>query len=417
MAGNRGVAANFGTFVEQQLDAQSVGLFGVIGGIDSSSTASVSQSTAAANPLSLVTLAQGLTAHVVTAVANAGPNIDMMGLWPTQNPTHLIACNEQGTADPAVQRIRLSDGFVETILTGMTSCDPIRITPWGTVLAGEEASPTSATATAPATPGGWLLEIQNPLQTTGVQFNRLDGTLTGANSGNVATRPAVGRLAFEGIALYPNGVMYYGDENRPATGTAGGAYFKFIPATPYAGGQGLAASPLASGKVYGLRLGKRSGDTDYGQGSNSGKGVWVEIASASNANLRAASATAKLTGYYRPEDLDIDAAAEADGLVRFCGNNTGNEADDSNWGETICITDGAVDDITANTAVPQLQMLVVGNPELAMPDNIAYQPQRGNWIIHEDGDGPDVGRNNDLWSCLDDAEDINSTSEASVPSS
>ena len=29
-----------------------------------------------------------------------------------------------------------------------------------------------------------------------------------------------------------------------------------------------------------------------------------------------------------------------------------------------------------------------------MPDNIAYQPGRGNWIIHEDGDGPEVGRNN-----------------------
>jgi hypothetical protein len=35
-----------------------------------------------------------------------------------------------------------------------------------------------------------------------------------------------------------------------------------------------------------------------------------------------------LTGYYRPEDADIDRAAEAKGLVRFCANNTGNEPED-----------------------------------------------------------------------------------------
>lgn len=46
-----------------------------------------------------------------------------------------------------------------------------------------------------------------------------------------------------------------------------------------------------------------------------------------------------------------------------------------------------------------------------MPDNIAYQPGRGNWIIHEDGDGPDVGRNNDLWSCLDDGDDDETLSD------
>jgi hypothetical protein len=39
-----------------------------------------------------------------------------------------------------------------------------------------------------------------------------------------------------------------------------------------------------------------------------------------------------------------------------------------------------------------------GRMIFAMMDNLAYQPGRGqNWIIHEDGDGPEVGRNNDLW--------------------
>jgi len=45
------------------------------------------------------------------------------------NPTHLIVCNKQGTGSPGVQRIRLADGLVGTILTGTSSCDPAHRTP------------------------------------------------------------------------------------------------------------------------------------------------------------------------------------------------------------------------------------------------------------------------------------------------
>ena len=102
---------------------------------------------------------------------------------------------------------------------------------------------------------------------------------------------------------------------------------------------------------------------------------------------------------------DIDLKALAVGRVRWCAINTGNEGQDRNWGDTICLTDGTLSEATANTATPEVQYLVIGSSELAMPDNIVYQPGRGSWIIHEDGDGPEVGRNNDLWSCLDDGGD------------
>jgi len=259
-----------------------------------------------------------------------------------------------------------------------------------------------------------MLELINPLGTTGVTFNNVTGVLAGADAANVATRPALGRTAFEGIAIYPSGVVYYGDENRPGTGTAGGAYFKFIPDSPWNGGApiaSLASSPLVSGRVFGLRLGKRSGSTDYGQGNNTGLGSWIQVVPSLNANLRAAAATLRLTGFYRPEDLEPDPGARAAGDVRFCGNNTGNESDDRNWGEMVCITDGTLAQSLANTATPELQLLVPGNPELAMMDNLAYEPGRGNWILHEDGDGPAVGRNNDLWSCLDDGADVDHTSD------
>lgn len=133
-----------------------------------------------------------------------------------------------------------------------------------------------------------------------------------------------------------------------------------------------------------------------------------------DADLRAAAASLKLTGYYRPEDADVDGAALAAGFVRFCANNTGNEGNDRNWGETICVNDGSLAEATANTAAPEVQILVVGTPELAMMDNIAYQPGLGNWILHEDGDGPEVGRNNDLWACLDDGADDDDYSDGCV---
>jgi hypothetical protein len=349
--------------------------------------------------------------NVASAAPSLGANIDMIVPWPNGvSPTHLIVCNEQGTSQPGVQRVRLSDGAVETILTGTNSCDPVRATAWGTVIVAEEAGNS-----------GRLVEILDPIAVTNVTFNRATGVATdgpgGQGAANVVAREAVGRLSFEGIALYESGLMYYGDENRPSQGTAGGAYFKFVPAHPWAGGGAitdLAQSPLASGAIYGLRLGKRSGSTDYGQGTQTGLGSWIPVPNPNNADLRAAGAALKLTGYYRPEDSDIDRTAETAGSVRFCANNTGNEGVDASYGETICLSDGTLDQALANTATPDVQLLVVGTPDFAMMDNIAYQPGRNNWVIQEDGDGPEIGRNNDIFSCLEDGDDLDLLSDGCI---
>jgi secreted PhoX family phosphatase len=410
VAGGR-FALDFGLFRDKQLDNRANVLFGVNAGLPQSSTTSIDAATANADPRKLVTLAHGLHARVVSAATTLGANIDMMALWPDdQHPTHIIACNEGGTSDPGVQRIRLSDGAVETMVTGTSSCDPAHRTAWGTVVVGEENGTD-----------GQVFEIINPLAVTNVLFDRVAGTFSngpgGSGAENLAVRRGLGRLSFEGLAVYPNGVTYYGDENRPGTGTAGGAYFKFIPATPFSGSSpitNLASSPLAAGSVYGLRLGLRSSGTDYGQGSNTGMGVWVPIPGADNVNLRAQAAALKLTGYYRPEDLEIDAGALAAGNVRACGNNTGNEGSDRNFGETICLNDGTLAAATANTATPEVQLLVVGTPEFAMMDNLAQQPGTGNFVIQEDGDGPEVGRNNDIWACLDDGGDDDLMSDGCI---
>lgn len=399
---------DFGVFRDHQLKAHSMQLFGIVRPVDAASTQSVDAASAEADPLSMVTLARGLRAKVVASSADLGANIDMMTLWPAEHPTHLIVCNEQGTDKPGLQRVRLSDGLVETILTGTTSCDPAHTTPWGTVVFGEEAGSS-----------GTLLEIIDPLHTTNVVYDRATGTFSGADAANVTERPAVGHLSFEGVAVYPNGVLYYGDENRPSRGTAGGAYFKFIPSMPWDGSAPISSldeSPLAAGTVYGLRLGKRSGNTDYGQGSNTGKGSWILVDNAYDADLRAAAATLKLTGYYRPEDANADLKELAKGNVRFCANNTGNEEDDQNWGETICVTDGSLAEATSNMATPEVQLFVTGTKDFAMMDNIAYQPGRGNWIMHEDRDavgmsGEGYPFNDSVWMCLEDGADVDTLSD------
>lgn len=403
---------DFGQEVDMLATAKSIDLFGVTKPLKTSSTLSITAAAANANPAKLVTLAKGLTAKVVSAAANLAPNIDMMALWPNSaHPTHIIACNEQGSTQVGLQRINMATGIAEDIVSsGLTSCDPVHITAWGTILFGEENGAN-----------GRVFELLDPLTTTGATINGVGAGTTTSDPAHIAYRPAVGQLSFEGIALYPNGVMYYGDENRPGNGNPGGAYFKFIPNILWSGGApitNLSDSPLVAGNVYGMRTGKRSGNTDYGQGNETGRGSWVQITGALPFNLRAAAASLQLTSYYRPEDLDIDLAALTDGYVRFCGNNTGEDTQggDHNWGETICITDGtlaeAADTVTLST--PDLQRLVVGNPEFAMMDNIAYQPNAGNWLINEDGEGPVATppRNNDIWSCVDDGDDTDILADA-----
>jgi hypothetical protein len=192
---------DFGSLRDKFLSDHAEQLFGIRQPLAASSRASISAAEANRDPTALVTLAGGLRAQVVSAAANLAPNVDMIALWPNDfSPTHLIFCNEEGAAQPGVQRVNLADGTVETILTGTVSCDPAKRTPWGTLIVGEENGSS-----------GWVIEILDPLHSTGVLFNRGAGTFSGGvGATNLAVRPAVGRLSFEGIALYPNGAMSRG---------------------------------------------------------------------------------------------------------------------------------------------------------------------------------------------------------------
>jgi len=386
---------------QTQLQNKSEPLFGVGQPLTKSSTTDLTTAQALANPAGLITVAKGLKVNVVSA-GKAAPNIDQMILWPKSNPQYVIGCNEEGIAQPALQKISLATGAATTIASGLSDCDPVRATPWGTVLFGEENGSVGA-----------MYELIDPLSVVGATINNVTGV---SSSPNIRRVNALGFLSFEGLGILGNGVTYYGDELSASNGAPAGAYYKFVPTTPWAGGAAIASldqSPYASGTIYGLRVGQGS---NFGQGFSYGTGTWQLLTSTPGQQLRPLATTAKLTGYYRPEDLSLDEAAIGAGNVRFCGNNTGRDAA-RYWGETVCITDGTVAGATAQNSGPQVQVFVQGSPELNMPDNIAYQASRQNWIIEEDGstgDFIDGARNDDIWDCLRDGADDDTLSDGCV---
>lgn len=437
-------AADFGQKVEALAKSQAFSLFGVAGTLGPSSTLQRSAAELESNPASALTVAPGLSVRVVSAAANLAPNMDQMVLWPDDtNPTHLIACNEQGGTEVAVQRITLATGAVETILAagtsgdpGMSTCDPVRATPWGTIIVGEETGG-----------GGRLFEILDPLATTNVTVHGSGASTTTSDPAHVQFLPAVGTLSWEGLALLPNGVLYMSDESRPGSGIPGGGIYKFVPTNVWTGGGAitdLAASPFNSGRLFGLRVGRNSTSApDYGQANEYGRGYWVEITGRADVgstpiNLRDAGVKLKMTGYYRPEDMALDLKELNAGNVRFCGTNTGQDVPDTSatgdnhWGEVYCLRDGTVTAAATTTTatqtsggvqysvltstVPEYQTLVMGNRDFAMMDNIAYSPKRGFFVMNEDGEGPTYAakRNNDIWACLDDGEDADKLSDACV---
>lgn len=398
--------ADFGLKVEQLLKEQSVKLFGVEMPLAASAPPTVGPyrtSTQAARDQVLV--ASGLQVEYLTrAAANA---TDMMAFYPAQNPTHLITCVEGGRQflvdggtpgvydagdklNPSVQRINLETGAVETLLRGMWSCDGIRTTAWGTVLATEERT------------DGGAYEIFNPLGVTEqTVIDRASGAVT--DPANIAKRTALPTMAWEGLIVLPTGVVIGGDELRPGTGGAdrdGGAIFKFVPAMPrLVPGPvvNLSESPLATGAVYAMQVSCTTGQ-QYGQGCEIGNAAWVMV---NAATARGDANAAGATGYYRPEDLHEDPTYKNEAnpdAVRFCWANTGNE-EAQNYAEVVCGIDRAPLVASNTQRTVTVNRFVEGDTDHNSFDNLAFQPGTGNLYIIEDHD------NGDVIACLPDGLD------------
>lgn len=388
---------DFGTRVEQMLSTHSEKLFG----FEKPLTESAPATTGPYRTLEQKATEQALTAKglkVEYLTRNAANATDMMAFFPAENPSYLISCVEgsrteiaTGQYNPSVQRVNLATGEVATILRGMSACDGIRATPWGTILATEERT------------DGGAYEILDPISVNNqTVLDRTSGAVT--DPAHIVKRTALPTMAWEGLAVLPSGVVIAGDELRPGGASAdadGGAIFKFVPSAPRTGDAkitSLAESPLSFGFVYALQVSCVDDKQQYGQGCEIGNAAWLPVNAATariDADLKGA------TGFYRPEDLHQDPMytnTTNPSAVRFCWTNTGNE-DTGNYAEVMCGVDK--DPLIADTAqrTVVLNRFVEGDPDFNSFDNLDFQPKTGNVYVVEDHP------NGDIFACLPDGAD------------
>src|SRR5215475_12456020 len=256
---------DFGQFVADQLSDHSEQLFGIGYPLEESALGPYD----GPDNLQAIQVAQGL--HVSLVSSSVATAADQIALWPDDdNPKYLFVCDEE-TTDPAVQRVDLSKpagSNATTIVKGLASCDPVRRTPWGTIIVAEEAGAT-----------GGLYELFDPanINTAISVSDRAAGTTS--DPLHLVKRKAVGSLSFESFAIEANGTMIYGDELAPSGGNAGGGIYKFVPAVPFQGNGPISVpgqSPLAAGSVFGLRVAAQ-GSANWGQGAETGNGAWVAV--------------------------------------------------------------------------------------------------------------------------------------------
>lgn len=179
--------------------------------------------------------------------------------------THEVRGEPEGGA---ISVVDLKTGKTRILVqdTSWTALNGIRWTPWGTIIFAEEAK------------GGRLLEIiLDPNDRMKVH--------------EVIDRPAVGRLAHEGIDIDAAGNVYVVDEHRgrsvgcDGVVPCGGGIYKFVPDT---------YGDLSSGALYALKVTGPDG---------TGQGEWVGPIDASHA--RESGTDFGGQSYQRPEDLEI----------------------------------------------------------------------------------------------------------------
>lgn len=151
--------------------------------------------------------------------------------------------------------------------------DGIAWTPWGTVIAAEETSPSGLKDPAyPNSVGGHVYE-----------FNPSNGT--------IKTLAAVGARAHEGLRFDEDGNLYGISERTP------GYIYRFVPDR---------ARDLTKGDLYVLRLVEDLGD-------RTGWGEWVKLDRDSvKIDSDAQADKVGATGYARPEDLEIGTSTGSD---------------------------------------------------------------------------------------------------------
>ncbi len=308
--------------------------------------------------LEQVLLPSGFVATLVASEPSFPDNADMNTVNETGRDagrflyrTHEIAPN----AGVSVTDLETGETHVVAQRSDWERFDGIVWTPWGTLLAAEEASPAaSPDPDFPDATAGLVYEID-------------------PHTGGVHARPAVGSKSHEGMRFDFQGNLYGISERAP------GFLYKFVADR---------RGDLSAGQLYALRLVEDLGD-------RTGWGEWVALDRAQvRINADVAAEAVGATGYSRPEDVET-------------GASTGNVARGNYLYVAVTGEDRVLAiDLSAGRGDRRGQVFVsdyvrdgVNAPtDFDFPDNLALDKD-GNLFITEDpgGGAPTKTMGDDIW--------------------
>jgi hypothetical protein len=299
--------------------------------------------------------------YVYTVVASEGPGFTDLADMNTLNESgpqkgrYLYRTHETGS-NAAVSETDLVTGVTRIVAqrSDWERFDGIVWTPWGTILAAEEAAdPAAFDPNVPQARSGLVYEID-------------------PTSGASIARPAVGARSHEGLRFDKQGNLYGISETGP------GYIYKFVPDKK---------GDLSLGQLYALKLTQDLGD-------RTGPGVWVALDRTAVQVNSVAEATAKgATGYARPEDIEIGTSTGDDKrgndilYVAITGEDRvlAIDLNPSGKGTELVVTDYVRDGVNAPS-------------NFDAPDNLALD-RSGNLYITEDPGGSAPGKTlgDDVW--------------------
>lgn len=255
--------------------------------------------------------------------------------------------------------------------TSYRALDPVRWTPWGTVVMGEEVA------------NGRLIEITNPLA---------------APAAIVAIdRPNIGRTSWEGIAWDARGNTYYQDESN------NGGIYKFVPNNSIANfdPNDPNSSPLAgTGQIFTLRI--NAGNTEQREGTaewvplNNPDGTPIPGITDPTVNAREAGDQVNATNYRRPEDMHLVVRDGVEYLIvaATTSDSGTNPARHHVYSVSLAnpnvpVARSFVDDSVTIDLATGLPVDAASNA-FTNPDNIAIDAFGDVWIVEDNGPG-------DIW--------------------
>lgn len=284
------------------------------------------------------------------------------------------------TATGGVQRVDLQDTNYNTRTVtivapgtqGFVAGDASRTTPWGSYLTAEESWGTGSTK-------GRLFELTNPTTATAT---------TSTTNPNFIQRTVIPRVSHEGLAFDAMKNLYFIDELN------GGSIYKYVSNNANAtnGNDFFASGQTFAAKVNGGNNANAVGGivweaiTDVNGGALAGVST---VLSDGTIDGRVTANTVGGTDYQRPEDIELQIAANGDELL-YIATTTTNEI------YTFNLTTNTTSVFANQNTIDLATGLAVG-ASLLSPDNLAIDAN-GNIYIVEDRNG---GVDNDIWFAKD----------------